>query len=287
MTDAVPSLLVDPALHLTTAAALDPPQATGPGGLPWLVPGQTHEWFLANTCDAPRAGKGGYKNKSSWHPPLTLLASFAGQATQQSPARRIIWIGRNCWPTLQLLCAVTHAPVADSLRRSLFLDPLTDAERFWAIGQALRCPGIAAVVADGSGMNETVSRRLQLAAESGRSLDNDAGNGRGRGGNGGWVGGGAVGLLARPMKERESPSWAATRWQVHPASADAGDRVPAWEIELIGCRRQHREQDAPLTWLATWSYQVFRGTGALHLSPRVGLGTAATQQRSATTGQTA
>ena len=262
MNDAVTSRLAG--LHLVTADALDLPQARGP--LPQLALGQTHEWFLSEAWGTPRAGK--FARKPPWHPPLTMLAHFAGEAARTGNARRIVWIGHKCWPTLQLLCAVSNAPVAESLRRSLFLDPLTDAERFWAIGQALRCPGIAAVVADGSGMNETVSRRLQLAAESGRS---------------GESGGGVLGLLARPLRERDAPSWAATRWEVRPRSnqtdtaAVGGEPGPAWEIERISCRGQHREQDAPLTWLAAWSYQVFRGTGALHFSPGVGHRTAAAE----------
>ncbi|MGN6371168.1 MAG: hypothetical protein ACTHN5_23180 [Phycisphaerae bacterium] len=279
MNGAVPSLLAG--LHLTTADALDLPQAAGPEKLPQLALGQTHEWFLSEAWGMPRAEKGsGWRGKAPWHPPLTVLAHFAGEAARagqgQQRGGRIVWVGRNCWPTLQLLCAVSNAPVVEALRRSLFLDPLTDAERFWAIGQALRCPGVAAVVADGSGMNETVSRRLQLAAESSRAGEEGAGAG--------GMGGG-LGLLARPMREREGATWAATRWEVRPRGgrvadglAGAGPMGPGWEIELIGCRGQHREQDAPQTWLAAWSYQVFRGTGALHLSAGVGHRTAATER---------
>jgi hypothetical protein len=270
MHDAVSSRLAG--LHLVTADALDLPQAAGP--LPQLSPGQTHEWFLSEAWGTPRAKGSVSRGKTPWHPPLTILAHFAGEAAcgeRPGSPRKIVWIGRNCWPTLQLLCAISAAPAAESLRRSLFLDPLTDAERFWAIGQALRCPGIAAVVADGSGMNETVSRRLQLAAESGRN-------------GGGGESGGVLGLLARPLRERDAPSWAATRWEVRPRSSQtdgAADRAapcPAWEIERISCRGQHREQDAPHTWLAAWSYQVFRGTGALHISPGVGHRVAAAER---------
>ena len=89
-------------------------------------------------------------------------------------------------------------PVGVLLERCVFLDPLTDAGRFRGIGQALRCRGVKAVVADGSGLTPTVSRRLQLAAEAG----------------------GAWGLLARPPWELEVPSWAATRWRVRPSISD-------------------------------------------------------------------
>jgi protein ImuA len=129
--------------------------------------------------------------------------------------------------------------------------------------QALRCSGIAAVVADGSGMTPITSRRLQLAAESGKALA----------------------LIARPPWEAEEPSYAATRWEVR---ARGGGELQQWDINLIGCRGQQRRQDAPRNWNAEWSYQVFRGTGTFHLSPCLGRGTGAaggagwTQARSRT-----
>ena len=260
MNDAVPSRLAG--LHLVTADALDLPQARGP--LPQLASGQTHEWFLSSEWGVVRAGKRGYsRGRGVWHPPLMVLAHFAGEAARKEGGRRIVWIGRNCWPTLQVLCAISGKSVKDALEGSLFLDPLTDAERYWGIGQALRCAGVAAVVADGSGMDATVSRRLQLAAESGKVL----------------------GLLARPAWESREESmgkgrsWAATRWEVKPRISTA--MGPGWEITLRSCRGQHREQDAPHTWFADWSYQVFRETGALNISPGMGRGVTAPSEGTA------
>jgi len=156
-----------------------------------------------------------------------------------------VWIGRRCWPTFQLL-----GGLGINLPRMLFLDPVTDGERFWAVDQALRSGGIHAVVADGSGMSQTTSRRLQLAAESGSALA----------------------LLARPPWEAEEASYAATRWEVR---ARGGGEMMQWEIQLLSCRGQQRGQDAPPHWNAEWSYQVYRGKGTVHLSPRVGRGAAA------------
>jgi hypothetical protein len=214
-----------------------------PLALPLVVAGKIHEWFLG-TDSATR----------HWHPPLTLMAALAAEFAGKD---RIVWIGRACWPAFQMLGALQGSPgdpPGKILARSLFLDPLTDAERFWAIGQALRCPGVKAVVADAAGLSQTASRRLQLAAEAG--------------------GDNVLGLLARPHWELDAPSWAATRWLVRPRPA----ATPMWDIELLSRRGRQPGPEVPECWTMEWTYQVFRGTGALHLSPRVGRGAAAAAQ---------
>ncbi|MEN1705087.1 MAG: hypothetical protein AAGJ54_06180 [Planctomycetota bacterium] len=82
----------------------------------------------------------------------------------------------------------------------------------WAIDQALRCPGVAAVIADGRGFSMAESRRLQLAAA---------------------VGGG-IGLIARPLRERGELSAAKTRWLVTPRVSDTHNQ--AWTVELLRCK---------------------------------------------------
>ncbi len=241
------SLLGDAALGLTTGDHLAPPprlpahrQASV---FPKLARGQLHEWHLDEK----------HPQRHRWPPPLTLLTALAMAAGDGNEEQgRVLWIGRRCWPTFQHLCLEKPA-LAGLLQRCTFLDPLSDAERFWAIAEALRCPGVRCVVADGGGMAVTVSRRLQLAAASGRAL----------------------GLLARPGWELQEPSYAATRWRVKPRESVAGR--PRWQVELHRCRGQQVEQDAPPRWIAEWSYQVLCGTGALHFSSDVGCGSAASQ----------
>ena len=67
--------------------------------------------------------------------------------------------------------------------------PARDGDEIWAIDQALRCPGVAAVIAWPERVHPTAMRRWQLAAR----------------------GGGAVGLLVRPATARREPSWAEAR----------------------------------------------------------------------------
>ncbi len=254
-------LLSDEHLRLTTAERVAPPRekrraAPTPGDFALPAEGYCHEWHLMEDV--------GSALRKAWHAPLTLLA---GMALSLGEGGRVLWIGRRCWPMFQHLCAAscgatsTGGEAAEGgiawrpgwRKRFVFLDPQTDEERFWARGEALRCPAVSCVVADASRMAVTVSRRLQLAAEAGN----------------------AVGLLARPWWEAEEPSCAATRWRVMPRASVAGER--RWQVELHRCRGQQVEQDAPRRWIAEWSYQVFCGTGALHFSADVGCGSAAAQ----------
>jgi hypothetical protein len=72
----------------------------------------------------------------------------------------------------------------------------TDADEAWAIDQALRCRGVAAVLACPQSMHPTDMRRWQLAARTS----------------------GAVGLFVRPLggQSRRQPTWAEARVGVAP-----------------------------------------------------------------------
>ena len=72
--------------------------------------------------------------------------------------------------------------------------PSRDDDEAWAIDQALRCPGVAAVLAWPGRIHPTAMRRWQLAARSSR----------------------AVGLIVRPARARREPSWAMHRVAVSP-----------------------------------------------------------------------
>ena len=67
-----------------------------------------------------------------------------------------------------------------------------DEDEIWAIDQALRCPGVTAVVAWPERATSTTLRRWQVGARTG----------------------GAVGLLVRPTQARREPSWAQARLDV-------------------------------------------------------------------------
>jgi protein ImuA len=148
--------------------------------------------------------------RAAWAPPLTILTTIALRASAQT-GDLLVWVGRRCWPM--------PAVLGPAMARSLLVDPEGDEARFWTIDQALRCPGVGAVVADATRLDMAGSRRLQLAAEAG----------------------GAIGLLARPLWERTVISAADTRWLVSPQQAPAAARTPRWSLELLRCK------GAPLT----------------------------------------
>lgn len=70
--------------------------------------------------------------------------------------------------------------------------PSRDEDEIWAIDQALRCPGVTAVLAWPQRVSSTALRRWQLAAR----------------------GSGTVGFLVRPVAARREPSWAEARLNV-------------------------------------------------------------------------
>jgi hypothetical protein len=81
--------------------------------------------------------------------------------------------------------------------------PARDDDEVWTIDQALRCPGVTAVLAWPRQVHPTAMRRWQLAARSSQ----------------------AVGMLVRPGSARREPSWAMHRIAVAPvADGSLGSR---------------------------------------------------------------
>ena len=89
------------------------------------------------------------------------------------------------------------------LEASWCLDPPGGSceARVWAIEQAVRCRGVAAVVADGRGFRMPLTRRLHLAAKSAEAAGEPT-----------------LLLLLRDPSDANAISAASTRWQVSPRS---------------------------------------------------------------------
>jgi protein ImuA len=121
--------------------------------------------------------------------------------------------------------------------------------RLWALEEALRSPGLTAVLAEVDRLTLTQSRRLQLAAEAK----------------------GVTAFLLRPLAE--SPSAAMTRWLITslPEEAATGDasrawRPPRWRVELVRCRGGRTG-----AWTIAWREGGFHEiTGALALAAELG-----------------
>ncbi|UCD74810.1 MAG: hypothetical protein JSV91_13605, partial [Phycisphaerales bacterium] len=179
------------------------------------------------------------------------------------------WIGRRVWPLPRLLVREAGG-VRDRrlLDCSLFLDPPDRAGRLWAIDVALRCPAVIAVIADGSGLRMAETRRLQLAAEAGRSCERRAVNVQEKKipGAGGELPG--VGLLVRPENELKELSAATTRWLVHPVATTHPHSPPRprWTVRLLRNKAAPLAGDEEQTWLLEWDDHV---QGIVHPSAEV------------------
>lgn len=215
---------VDEALGDATGAG-DTPGATG-----GLRCGAVHEWFGAD------------------EPPLCVLEHLARRVATRDARRVVVWIGRACWP---YPWALAHGSV-DVLGEALWVDPPDAGARLWAIDQAARCAGVAAVIADGSALTMAATRRLQLAARAAGTLV----------------------LLSRPGRERDRLSAATTRWLVRPARSPTGR--PRWKVTLIRCKSASlgtgsgsgvtTRAGPPPTWRLEWD----DATAAIHLAGDVG-----------------
>jgi protein ImuA len=99
------------------------------------------------------------------------------------------------------------------LSQLFILRPASHADEIWAVTEALRCPGVGAVIVAPEKLSRIEARRLQLAAETG----------------------GSVGIFLRPrgrgVRGGDSIYAAATRWLVAPYP---GERtVQRWTIQLL------------------------------------------------------
>ncbi len=127
-------------------------------------------------------------------PPLLMLTHIAACALRTGPGRLVLWIGQRVWPSVHALIEPDD-PRRLLLASSVLINPPDDAARLWAIDLALRSPAVAAVVADGRALDLAATRRLQLAASSGRT---------------------AIGLLVRGIRDAGQLSAAGARWHVAP-----------------------------------------------------------------------
>jgi protein ImuA len=88
-------------------------------------------------------------------------------------------------------------------------------DEMWALDQALRCRGVAAVWAAVEQLDWRWFRRLQLAAEQG----------------------GGLGLLLRPARVRGQPSWAQVQLLVQPRPSPKSRRL---HVEVTRCQGSSR-----------------------------------------------
>lgn len=103
------------------------------------------------------------------------------------------------------------AALGIDLARLVVVRPRHRSDEAWTLDQMLRSRALGAVLAWPGNWQETVYRRLQLAAEAGAAL----------------------GLLVRPAAVAGEPCWAELRWRIEPRPSPARRR---WRLEVLRIR---------------------------------------------------
>ena len=184
------------------------PIASGCDALDGLLPaggwqrGTLVEWLSAE----PGSGAG------------TLALILARQAALEGGAVVILDRRQQFYPP-------AAAALGLDLENLIIVRSQQSADEIWALEQALRCPGVAAVWAPLDYLEWHAFRRLQLAAESGGSL----------------------GLLLRSGHVRRQPSWAHLQLWVEPVQRKEDKLADAaWlrnvRVEVTRCRQVETER---------------------------------------------
>jgi protein ImuA len=115
--------------------------------------------------------------------------------------------------------------------RIIFIDLQREKDVLWAMEEALKCEGLAAVIAEMREISFTQSRRLQLAVEQSR----------------------VTGFILRSDPRKLSATACVARWKITPLPSEPQDGMPGlgfprWNIELLKVRN-----GSPGNWKMEWS----------------------------------
>jgi protein ImuA len=116
--------------------------------------------------------------------------------------------------------------------RIIFVNVQREKDILWVIEEALKCDGIAAVIAEVKEINFLESRRLQLAVEKSH----------------------VTGFIIRDQPQNIGVNACVSRWKISPLPSSAENKLPGigfprWNIELLKIRN-----GKPGAWIMEWSY---------------------------------
>jgi len=176
--------------------------------------GSMHE-FLA-MCPEEAAATAGF------------TAAIAGKLMEKIGV--CLWIGRKMEVFPRSLAEFGVGP-----ERVIFITPNTELQVAWAMEEALKCEGLAAVVGHIRDIDLTASRRLQLAVEQSR----------------------VTGFMLRYQPRQTGPIAAVARWRIAPLPSRLEDGLPGvgfprWQVEL-----QKVRNGRPGKWSLEWSAGKF------------------------------
>lgn len=114
--------------------------------------------------------------------------------------------------------------------RVIFIDVQRDRDVLWAMEEALKCEGLAAVIGEVREISFAQSRRLQLAVEDSK----------------------VTGFLLRTDMKKLSSTVCVARWQITPLPSEPepglpGVSFPRWQIDLLRVRNGN-----PGSWQVEW-----------------------------------
>jgi protein ImuA len=120
--------------------------------------------------------------------------------------------------------------------RVIFVDVPLQRDVLWVMEEALKCPGVAAVVCETHDLSFMESRRLQLAVEQSH----------------------VTGFVLRKDVKKENTTACVSRWCVRPVRSQLrtgmpGVGLPRWQVDLTKIRN-----GSPGTWTLEWFQHQFR-----------------------------
>jgi protein ImuA len=179
--------------------------------------------------------------------PLGAVHEFCCSSSEESASTGGFIAGiigslmRNGGVSLWISCSRTIFPPALKYfgidpDKIIFIDLQKQRDVLWAMEEALKCDGLASVVAEINELSFTASRRLQLAVEQSR----------------------VTGFILYNNFRKLNTTACLTRWKVTPLSSMFVDGMPGvgfprWNIELMKVRNGR-----PGVWQIEWREQRFR-----------------------------
>jgi protein ImuA len=166
-----------------------------------------------------------------------FTAALIARLQSRFPQGQVLWCGRATGLYGGRPYGRGLAQLGVDPGRLLWLDGGSQDDRLWAFEEGLRTPGLLAAVLEAppskrraGGVDTTIARRLQLAAEAGASH----------------------GFVIRPEDNGVSLNGLVeSRWRVRAAAGPRHNWWPSWQLELLRARSQQLGQ-----WQVTWNPQA-------------------------------
>lgn len=152
-----------------------------------------------------------------------LMAGLLGSLMKQGGACLWASTSRKLFPPSLITFGIEP-------HRLIFIDLQREKDVLWVMEEALKCDGLAAVIAEVYNISFAQSRRLQLAVESSK----------------------VTGFLLRNDARKLGTTTCVARWQISPLPSETEGDLPGvgfarWQVDLLRVRN-----GSPGTWKLEW-----------------------------------